>query len=481
MEQMSATKRTISLEFTDHDDGPTYRAMAIGDYLGETVVRSMSLGMQNVQLRDNSRTKPQIKKVETQFSGFDSVDEPKVEFGSKHTNLVARSNWKLDDASLPAIPSYYPMEKTSHFVPADTASPTVIAALVSDACVKMSVFAQYNGEKGMALCTSADFIEFYVFLFKTSAENDGRGDGTVVEVQRRKGCTLSFHRYARKILSAVRGEKDVDFEEVSPCVAPINCDKILGNVCECLVTERKYTLDALEIAGNLLTKERFDANILGMESLCLLTDSKRSGTLTSALVSRVILCDTMRPTDGSTPAKEGVTEQTNLDEEAFLIQSLDIRSRILSLIQCRKLSQHDEDEEEDFELMSHQEALGDDHVSQMHYLALAALSNALTNIAKDGALGVTCSQQPWLNGTELVSTLIGVLKQAESRPHEAVLSARCLGNLVQASMEATERAFKMDALSVVEAAKRVGQSHHAALERETGGLQKQLSCRAVNA
>jgi hypothetical protein len=491
----SNIKQTTSdAEDYDEDDGPTYRAMAIGsaeEVVTSPTFKSISFGMSNLHLHDNPyrQGKPVLEPSILEVGKPPKTRATITPTGADLTpesDLVARSNWIPPSGgwNLPSVPAYYPMEKTYEHVPATQSSPTKIAALISDACQKMSIYALYNSEKGVAHLTSADFVEFYVFMYKTSGGTDSRGDGVIVEVQRRKGCTMSFHRYARKILSAAVGEVDIDFEEVNgPSSSNLNLltEKLIQEGFQsCLKTERKHTVEAIEIAGNLLGKDRLDANVLGMESLCLLTDPTKTGTLTSTLVSRVILCGTMRPQTGVSPEEEGISEETDLEEEAFLIKSLDIRGRIMSLIRYKKLSPID-DEDSDEELVSHREKYGDVD-NHMHNLALATLSNALKNIAKDGSLGETCSQQPWLKGSELVSTLIDVLKQAERRPHDAVLSARCLGSLVQASKEATDRAMKMDALAVVETAKHVGNLRHANLARETGGLHKKLSSiGAVNA
>jgi hypothetical protein len=458
----------------------------------------MSFGMANLHLRENE-LRPEKSQLQSALVVVPSTiqnllvtptldpelvsrsDSKQPEDPKSDLVVVAKSNWKQPEGgwNLPSIPSYYPMEKTFQHISAEKGTPTIIAARVSDACVKMSIFALYNSDKGMAHLTSADFVEFYVFMFKTSASTDSRGDGLVIEIQRRKGCTLSFHRYARKILSAAVGEEDIDFDDPATQASNVNAltEKMMQgeDFQTCFKTERKHTIDALEIAGNLLTKDRLDANILGMESLCLLTDPCKTGTFTSSLVSRVILCGTMRPTNGVFCEKDGISDESSLEEETFLIQSLNIRGRIMSLIKSKKLSNEtDGDSSDDDDLVSNQEQYGD-YADHMHNLALATLSNALNNIAEDGCLEKTCSQQAWLNGTELVSTLIDVLKQAECRPHDAVLSARCLGSLVQASKEATERAVKMDALAVVEAAKHVGNLRHANLARESGGLHEKLS------
>merc|ERR1712226_1300436 len=57
---------------------------------------------------------------------------------------------------------------------------------------------------------------------------------------------------------------------------------------------------------------------------------------------------------------------------------------------------------------------------------------------------------------ELLSTLLNVLGKAESKPHDAHLSAQCLKSLFQASRRAKRRARDLNAKQIVNTALEVG-------------------------
>jgi len=246
----------------------------------------------------------------------------------------------------------------------------------------------------------------------------------------------------------------------------------------------------LEIGGTLLQKDRMDANQLGMESLCLLTDPGKTGIITATLVSRAILTGSIRPVKG----EEGPSTEISYEEADALVERLNIRKSILSLIQHKKLSDDDDDvDDSEEEESKYDELTGEDfkdghqrrrsydseHADMLHNLALAVLANALDVVAKDGSLGETVHQHQWLGDVALVETLIDVLRKAETRPHDAVLSARCLTSLVEASNEAIEHAMKLDAMAVVKRAKLIGRSRHASLARESNNAYEALSSRRI--
>merc|ERR1712003_140269 len=54
-------------------------------------------------------------------------------------------------------------------------------------------------------------------------------------------------------------------------------------------SEAENAVIAIEIAHGLIMKDRIDARHLGLESLCLLTDPKKTGLTTAVIASRVVL------------------------------------------------------------------------------------------------------------------------------------------------------------------------------------------------
>merc|ERR1712048_1249968 len=67
---------------------------------------------------------------------------------------------------------------------------------------------------------------------------------------------------------------------------------------------------------------------------------------------------------------------------------------------------------------------------------------------------------------EIMKTLISELGKAGSKPHNACLSAKCIGSLCRASEKARSRAKELGAKNVVQTALDVGTRTHLKLERE---------------
>jgi len=317
----------------------------------------------------------------------------------------------------------------------------------------MSVAAQYDSETATAVLKTSDYVEMYVHLFQ--GEGPKYADAVIVEVQRRRGDSVLFHKYCRSILDAAAGNWDGDSFERS--IAP-EAPQIPEAEAEEKTKKHENVLLALEIAGSLIKKDRLDANRLGMESLCLLTDPKKTGLYTASVASRVVLLGSI-----------GNDDDEDLDESHF-----NIREAVLSLVQKKRLNDGDfkygDEEDDEYDLHPDEQ----DHMDLLHNLGLAALANALDAFANNALVGGDIDTATILlndckldNGEDLVSALIEELKLAETRPHDAFLSAKCLRVLIDASSEARERAHHLDVYSVVKRATEIGRESHALLARES--------------
>merc|ERR1712025_904329 len=67
---------------------------------------------------------------------------------------------------------------------------------------------------------------------------------------------------------------------------------------------------------------------------------------------------------------------------------------------------------------------------------------------------------------EIMKTLISELGKAGMKPHNACLSAKCIGSLCRASEKARKKAEELGAKTVVQAALEVGERTHLKLQRE---------------
>jgi hypothetical protein len=377
----------------------------------------------------------------------------------------AASNWV--PKTLRPVPAYYPLEKSSRLI--EDSPPAEIASRLSECLRTLSVHAVYDNDTAHLL--SSENVEMHLSLWKTPM---GTTPGVVVELQRRKGDSIAFHRYSRAILDAAIGDipgatlpDDVLYSKRVQRLLSAELSKNQD------LEEHENAIIAIEIAHDLIMKDRMDARQLGLESLCLLTDPRKTGYMTAVLTSHVILL-------GSTQGVEipGVVKQEGavLDESLFQ----EIRETILGLVQFSRIG---EDE--------HQEDIvtpESEHMTVLHNLALAVLANALDVVenpdvfddepedTKPRARLRTASsndvaneflqQTEGLSNKEMLSTLISELGKAHVKPHNATLSAKCLGSLLRASDEAKRRAKELDAKTVVSAALEVGAKTHLKLETE---------------
>ena len=393
------------------------------------------------------------------------------------------SNSVWSPKALRPVPAFYPLEKSSRLID-DSLSD--VATRLCDCLRILSVHASYNDDSATANLTTAENVEMHLSLWATS-----RNDKIVVELQRRKGCSITFHRYSRYILDAAIG--DFDGKDFGIHGADIDCayskkvERMLSRqVRDFSQSEEENAVIAIEIAHGLLMKDRMDARQLGLESLCLLTDPRKTGQVTAVIAARVILLGTT------------MDEESNslvFDESPFQ----EIRETILSLVQFRRIG--DEGEFSSASQLDSDDDLGDkdvmqerEHIGLLHNLALAVLANALDVMEKLDTFDTepetskprarTCSSdmanafmQDSQNVTQkdILSTLISELGKATMKPHNACLSAKCLRSLLGASKDARLRAKELGAKAVVLTALDVGVRTHAKLETECKRVEKALT------
>lgn len=182
---------------------------------------------------------------------------------------------------------------------------------------------------------------------------------------------------------------------------------------------------AFDSAANLCKSEKRDSVILGLQSLCNLTDPLKANMKTADLVSQWILLGHQ-------------THSTREDIAAILAQVVE--------------------DDEDVELASVFE-------QQKHY-SLIALANALDMCAKNGSLGKAAEELSWFE-TVLIPTLLDALKGAAGSASNAYAAARGIGSILsssEASLRMIEENNGMDALKM---AHKVGLECHDLLASET--------------
>mmetsp|Transcript_32908 Transcript_32908/g.55144 ORF Transcript_32908/g.55144 Transcript_32908/m.55144 type:complete len:483 (-) Transcript_32908:547-1995(-) len=449
---------------------PEFRSVSImAPGAGSTIPRPMSLAGASL------KSAPEVIDKSSYFSAATKPDS-KVERSSSASDI--QSNWS--PTQLRPVPAFYPLERSSRFVEEEL---SVVVSRVSEANRLLSVHAVYCDDTATASMLTAENVEMHLSLWKTS----GKQEGIVIEIQRRKGDSIAFHRYSRCILDAAVGE--LDFEHVEQhgedldLVYSKKVHRLLSlEPSEDAGSETENAIIAVEIAHGLLMKDRMDARQLGLESLCLLTDPKKTGITTALIASRVVLLGTAQ--DGSSVAPE---EGLMFDESPFQ----EIRQTILSLIQFRRIGDNDEFEEEEAE------SEDEEHITVLHNLALAVLANALDVIENEDLLAGSVPEdapiraraetsesiserfleeaKEFSEDREILKTLISELGKANAKPHNACLSAKCIGSLCRASDKARRRAKDLGAKTVVQTALDVGTRTHLKLERECDKVMKTLN------
>jgi len=340
-----------------------------------------------------------------------------------HEKMPGDNIW--DVQSIPTLPMYYPLERT-HVLVYDEL-PSVVAKRISDCMRSLSIAAVYDSIKAKARAQTSSHTKFTIQMFSKSTES-----GVVVEVRRSSGCSLNFHKSCYPILHAAGGMQFTGFDDSL-------ITKPLSFLCSDAPKSEEDVFVTVEVANNLLKKDRIDANLLGIESLHMLTDTTSTCPETAALVAKMILL-----------GKHG---------------NENIRDSIRSLIENWTLCDEDDLEEDDEFVRV--------RVEIMRNHALAITANTLDLLDDQGSLTNILKEDSWLTET-LLPILINELKEAADRPHDAFLSAKCLSLLVETSQMAKEKAIQLDADSVTFNSFIVGQRCHERLANESMRVIKAL-------
>jgi hypothetical protein len=405
--------------------------------------------------------------------------------GNTTTTAVTSAIWKPQE--LRTVPAFYPLEKSSRLVEDDTAA--AVAARLSDCLRQLSIHAVYSNDT--ACLMTAENVEMHLSLWKSPPTSPQQG--IVVELQRRSGDSIAFHKYSRTILDAALGLLDanvlLEMEDdvvYSKKVQRLLLSELRKNSAD--KEEHETAVQAIEIAHGLLMKDRMDARVLGLESLCLLTDPRKTGFITSLLTSHVVLLGSTQGVE--IPGLDSALADQDAEEGPFQ----EIRAGILNLVQFKRIGSEDDDDFTNDDDGTMMDTVDKEHMTLLHNLALAVLANALDCVEHperrdlgDHSSSTLGDEKPRprmrtasstevaneflqqteeLSKKEILSTLISELGKAADKPHNAVLSAKCIGSLCRASDEAKKRAQELGAKQVVSTALEVGIRTHLRLETE---------------
>jgi hypothetical protein len=461
---------------TPNDDRKPAARPSLPEFRSVAIARPQSLAVPGLrQATDDIDKASYFKQATQRKSDIKLVQSPTPNDGKKY------SPWT--PTNLRPVPAFYPLERSSRFVE-DVLE--VVVSRVSEANRLLSIHAVYCNKTATATLLTSENVEMHLSLWKTT----GKQEGIVIEVQRRKGDSIAFHRYSRCILDSAAGELDIKdhVEKNGDDIDAVFSRKVqrlltLEKPSDSAASEAENAIIAIEIAHGLVMKDRIDARQLGLESLCLLTDPKKTGYKTAVIASRVVLLGSAQDIDSNASPEEALL----CDETPFQ----EIRQALLSLIQFRRIGDSDDFEEED-------DSEESEHITVLHNLALAVLANALDVMADEDADSISSPEEvpagrsrldtsesiserfledslECSDNREIMKTLITELGKASKKPHNACLSAKCIGSLCRASDKARKRAKELGAKDIVRTALEVGTRTHLKLERECSKVMSSLT------
>mmetsp|Transcript_46646 Transcript_46646/g.56469 ORF Transcript_46646/g.56469 Transcript_46646/m.56469 type:complete len:479 (+) Transcript_46646:113-1549(+) len=354
--------------------------------------------------------------------------------------------WNVkDDVSLPVLPLYYPLQKNNIVISDASLNPSQVACRISECLRSLSVAANYDGDKFMARVETADHTKFDIRLF---APKESSKD-IIVEMQRYSGSSISFHHcycsIARAITQSGKSEDNLPrpskrMRNLTQPLASIN-----NNPMDGLDAERVERINAaLETAANLLNKDRIDANLLGMESLRLQTDTSRTSLESAICVATAFF--------GHSPNARYST----------------LYHKITCLIKHSRLNENEstEDAGDSFDVA---------HYNKMTNHALAVLANSLSLLACLNSSIISSLHLHYNTwrccDDELIMRLMKIMKECDSKPHDAYLAARCLNMLLKLNDEHfKEMILEWGLLETIKYCHVVGQCSILSLEKESEGL-----------
>jgi hypothetical protein len=192
--------------------------------------------------------------------------------------------------------------------------------------------------------------------------------------------------------------------------------------------QQRCTEEGLEIAFNLLKKDRFDAHLLAMESLEQLTRVSEC----RAFAANKVLCG------------------------QFL-------STLVSLIKSRESKQAEAVNE-----------MEEKHFAIMHRQALTILANSLAAVQASGELLRLLAESNELCSQTLLSVLVSDLNASCQRPHDACQSARCIQSFLLCE-QVKDQLMDLGAANAVSTACGEGACRNSILEKEAKILRLQMN------
>lgn len=361
--------------------------------------------------QSGSSTQPEIKEKSTTFKsmtlGHSSHTEarygaPEGVKVSPHKTYMqppeSTGRFSISDAQdFPSFPLERPI-KTNKSV-------AEITKIIDDSMRNRSVEATFSVEDSRAVCLTDDFVKYHVNLFK------GTHEGILVEVQRRKGCSLSFRKERMALIRALEGKPAQEQNQPVLRIPPELIEDMGG-----YPTMEEIKAIVENCIGQMHQKNN-DARLIAFQHLASMTDSDKSSA-DSAEKAAITIMD---PTSGTDRAIMSAIALGRTSSDEFPVM---ITNACLSIYaNCLK--------------------------------TLATSADDFNRIINDAS---------WPVG-ELLPLLIGTIKKCHSL-HNSYLAMTCICTLLDKAPRILETVkASADYKAVIEEAVSVGKMNHAKLEK----------------
>lgn len=358
----------------------------------------------------------------------------------------------------------------------------------------MSIQANYKDDPVSAALLTLEDLEFHLCLWKSRSEQDM----VHVEIQRRRGDAVLSCRYARKILQAIQVPdfRESDYHQVAD--TSLNIRHLQDN--ESLVHRTlaasssagegpykglscpEQTVMVLDTVHSYLHTERLDARYLGLESLCILTDPRRTSIATSIVCARAVLL-------GEAPTEDSQAICGYLHKFVMrLVQLREFGDENFGEAADSPMDVDDSDAENFFPSDDDDEPSSEckrrppeyvEFMSQLFRLALTAMINSIEVVACFKDQEPLCHDnldtmtQDFIKSAkaiceqDMLQTLVDCVARAKCKQHNAYLATKGLRYLWQASPAVRERLGKdFNVVKLVKEAAQIGYTRHALLQSE---------------
>jgi hypothetical protein len=348
---------------------------------------------------------------------------------------------------------------------------------------EVSTLNNFRPFQACAALLTPENVELYLALWESNIENE-----VIVEVQRRRGDALIFQQYANHILDAASGtfRQDAFDQNESSILYLIPAEEKLKTELSRAAHEKndmeKESIGALEILYELLKKDRRDNRRLGMESVCILADARKTCLPAAIHMSRALL----------------------LGDESITGQGL--HEILLGNFQKCSLGQDEvnmgefgvEDDEnvfpDDDELLQNYSPEYKEEMSLMFNLALDALAHALevattfklvnpvdySTFSPNFVVDTFLVEARQCTAMDMLTTLLETLQRAHVKPHNAWLACKCLRYICAASPDAAQRLIKLGGMKFLEQAFNLDMDSHVKVAVD-GHAKLESECRLLQA